>query len=188
MNTHFNFLKTSLNGAYIIERKVINDIRGSFSRFFCNLEINTINQNFKIIQINRSITKKIASVRGMHFQYPPYCENKIVTCLKGSVYDVIVDIRKGSSTFLNWYSVELTDHNQRSLFIPKGFAHGFQTLKPDTEMLYFHSQKYHPDFQGNLNVNDPRLSISWPKKINVMSLKDRNCKNIDDNFEGIVLK
>jgi dTDP-4-dehydrorhamnose 3,5-epimerase len=174
----------SLNGAYIIEPNKQYDSRGSFSRVFCQEELSNIFDG-NIVQINHSITSKKGSVRGLHFQYPPSSEIKMVKCIKGSVFDVIVDIRENSTTFLQWFGTVLSAENMRMLYIPKGFAHGFQTLEEDIQMLYMHSEVYAPENEGALNVLDPRLAIEWPLPLGGLSRRDTHHPMITQDFQGI---
>jgi dTDP-4-dehydrorhamnose 3,5-epimerase len=176
----------SLSGAYIIEPNKYEDSRGSFSRVFCQEELSNI-FNGNIVQINHSITSKKGSVRGLHFQYPPTSEIKMVKCIKGSVFDVIVDIRENSTTFLQWFGTVLSAENMRMLYIPKGFAHGFQTLEEDTQMLYIHSEVYAPENEGALNILDPQLAIEWPLPLGNLSERDVHHPKIDKDFKGILV-
>jgi dTDP-4-dehydrorhamnose 3,5-epimerase len=123
-------------------------------------------------------------VRGLHFQYPPCEETKVVSCIQGSIFDVAVDIRRSSPTFLHWHAEVLSSDNMKSLLIPEGFAHGFQTLSEDCILIYLHTAFYAPEAEGGMNVKDPRLSISWPLPISGLSVRDSNCPYIDYSFEG----
>ena len=140
MSKFFDFMTTPLNGLYQIERKQINDQRGFFSRLFCAEEFKEIGCFKPFVQVNHSMTKKKGAVRGMHFQYPPYAESKVVACIRGEVLDIAVDIRNNSKTYLHWHSAVLSDKNLRSFYIPEGFAHGFQALTEDCQLLYLHSE------------------------------------------------
>lgn len=173
-----------LAGAYIIEPNKHEDSRGSFSRVFCKEELSDI-FNGTIAQINHSITSQKGSIRGLHFQYPPHTEIKIVKCIKGSVFDVIVDIRENSTTFLQAFGTVLSAENIKMMYIPKGFAHGFQTLEDDVELLYLHSELYAPEKEGALNVLDPALGISWPLPFSDLSEKDKNHPMIKKDFKGV---
>ncbi len=179
-----NIEKLVLDGAYIISPNTFEDERGSFSRVFCQEEMSNITKE-SFVQVNHSLTLKKGTVRGMHFQYPPNAEVKMVKCIKGSVLDVIVDIRKGSPTFLKHHSEILSAENMKMIFIPKGFAHGFQILEDNTELLYFHSSIYTPNNEGSLNVKDPLLSIHWNLNIIGLSEKDEKSNFIDINFKGV---
>ena len=179
MSQHFKFLKSKIEGLYIIERSLIEDDRGFFSRFFCEEEYKKIGFDHSIKQMNHSFTKKKGSLRGMHFQNKPFQEIKIVRCIKGKVFDVVVDIRKDSPTFLHWYGEILSADKGTSLYIPEGFAHGFQTLTNNCELLYIHSELYAKDTEGILNAFDPKINISWPLEVTEMSDRDRNSPLID---------
>ena len=185
--SHFDFNQTGLEGLTIVQRKMVEDQRGFFSRFFCTEEFRQIGFIKPIVQINHTLTKRKGTVRGLHFQYPPYTETKLVSCLQGEIYDVAVDIRYDSATFLNWHGEILSAQKQNSLLIPNGFAHGFQTLTDNCEMVYLHTAKYHSEAEGGLNAVDPRLAIDWPLPINELSDRDRNHALIDENFQGLIL-
>ena len=186
MDKKLNIIKTNFKDLYIIEPDSFKDERGAFSRVFCEDELKDI-FHFNIKQINHSITKEKGTVRGLHFQYEPYAEIKMVKCIKGRVLDVVVDIRKNSPTFLQYSTVELTEQNQKMIYIPKGFAHGFQTLEDNTELLYLHSSIYTPSDEGALNIIDPTLKIKWPLDIINLSKRDENHPFLTNEFEGIAL-
>lgn len=177
--------KLELDGPLVITPQMHQDKRGEFGRIFCFNEFSEENVQFDIKQINHSITKQKGSVRGIHFQYPPKSESKLVKCIKGSIFDVIVDIRKDSPSFLQWISVVLSEANQKMLYIPSGFAHGFQTLDDDCELIYFHSDYYSPELEGGINYNDSILDIPWPLAVAEVSGKDKRHKYIDYEFKGI---
>lgn len=183
----FDFLSSPLPGLTVVQRKSIADHRGFLSRFYCADEFHAAGIGRGIKQINHTLTLNKGVVRGLHFQYPPYAEAKMVSCLQGTIFDVAVDLRHGSPTFLQWHGVELSAENMRSLFIPEGFAHGFQTLSNDCELIYLHSEAYRPDSEGALNALDPRLGISWPLDITEMSDRDRNHILIEQDFHGVML-
>ncbi len=179
--------ETPLKDLKIIKHQLIKDSRGYLTRLFCQKTLSHLINKKKICQINKTLTKKKGTVRGLHFQQPPYSETKIVSCLKGEVWDVAVDLRKGSKTFLNYYAVVLSSKNHKSYIIPEGFAHGFQTLTSDCEMLYFHSAEYNKDAEGAVNAIDKKIRIKWPKRITEVSKRDRNHPMLGDNFEGVKL-
>lgn len=183
----FDFIGTPLAGLKLIQRKPIEDGRGFLSRFFCVEEFKNVGLNKNISQINHTLTRKMGAVRGLHYQKPPYAETKIVSCLKGEIFDIAVDIRKGSPTFMHWHGEILSAQNQRSLLIPEGFAHGFQTLTEDCELIYLHTALYAKEAEGALNVADPRLNIHWPLAITELSDRDRLHPIITLEFEGIPL-
>ena len=178
---------TSIDGLKVIERLPIKDERGSFERFFCQESLGQFFRGKTIRQINRTFTKKKGTVRGLHFQYSPYAETKIVTCLKGKVWDVAVDLRQGSRTFLHYHEVLLTDKNNKSYLIPEGFAHGFQTLTINCEMIYIHNVDYHKESEGALNALDPALKIKWPNTITHRSQRDKSHLFLKKDFKGIYI-
>jgi dTDP-4-dehydrorhamnose 3,5-epimerase len=175
----FEFISTPLNGLFVVQRQVIADTRGFLSRFYCVEEFRTAGVTKPIAQINQTLTKQQGTVRGLHFQYPPYAETKIVSCVSGKIFDVAVDIRPNSPSFLQWYGEVLSAENRRSLLIPEGFAHGFQTLTDDCELIYLHTESYHAEAEGGLSVHDPRLNIIWQQPITDLSLRDSNHPFID---------
>ena len=182
---YFSFQETGIVGLHVIERTRSDDSRGFLERLFC-LETLTPFLKGKIIrQINRTLTRKKGTVRGLHFQYQPHGETKIVTCLKGKVWDVVVDLRKGSSTFLKVYTIELSEENQKSFLIPEGFAHGFQTLTSDCELLYFHTADYFAEAEGGIDALDPNLAINWPKPITERSIRDSRHNILTNEFLGL---
>ena len=183
----FDCIDTQLTGLKIIQRKPIEDARGFLSRFYCAEAFHTYGFSKTIGQINHTLTIKKGAVRGLHYQKPPHAEIKLVGCFKGEVFDVAVDLRKNSPTFLHWYGEVLSENNQRSLLIPEGFAHGFQTLTQDCELIYLHSAAYVKDAESALNVNDPKLGIAWPLSISELSKRDRSHPMIELNFEGMVV-
>ena len=187
MTTRFDILPTPLEGLKVLRRKPVGDSRGFLERMFCAQEFAPILGGKTIAQINRTLTGKCGSVRGMHFQNAPYAETKFVTCLRGEVFDVAVDVRKNSPTFLHWHGELLTQDNHTTLLIPEGFAHGFQTLSSDCEMLYFHTAAYHADSEGALNAHDPRLGIKWPMAITEQSERDKSHELISTDFKGVTL-
>lgn len=178
---------TSLADLFIVETTPHTDNRGQFARLYCENELNSLIGVRKIVQINHSHTKSVGTVRGMHYQLPPYGEMKIVSCLKGRVLDVAVDLKQGSPTFLQWHAEELSVTNNRVMVIPEGFAHGFQVLEPDSELLYLHTAIYTPGAEGGVKFDDPMLGIAWPLKPTGISNRDASYESIDNNFKGIAL-
>jgi dTDP-4-dehydrorhamnose 3,5-epimerase len=168
------FKKTKIEGLYLIEPEPKTDERGSFARIFCKDKLAKEGINFDIVQINQSLTKKRGTIRGMHFQKEPKSEGKIVQCLKGKIYDVVIDLRKKSSTYGQWIGEELTEDNKKMIFIPKGFAHGFQTLSDNCEVQYFMSEFYSAEHASGVRWNDPFFNIKWPEKTQIISEKDKN--------------
>ena len=185
--SRFNFHQTPLTGLYLIESKPMIDERGYFERLFCDEEFKEIGLNKKVVNVNHSFTKGTGTVRGMHFQYPPFDEAKIVVCLKGSVWDVAVDIRSGSPTFLKWHGQPLCGAKRELLYVPEGFAHGFQTLEDDCELMYFTTQHYTREHEGALRYNDPALAISWKLPVRHISERDATTPFLDAEFKGILL-
>lgn len=177
----------ALGGLHRIEHTPHGDHRGRFARLFCAQTFEKAGLEGRIVQINHSMTAAVGSVRGMHFQYPPNAEIKIVRCLQGKCFDVAVDLRPDSPTFLQWHGEVLSGEDEKALYIPRGFAHGFQVLKPDTEMLYFHSDYYTPENEGGVRFDDPAFAIDWPLPVSDTSERDRNHPLVDGNFQGIQL-
>jgi dTDP-4-dehydrorhamnose 3,5-epimerase len=183
--SRFDFIKTEIDGLMVVQRKSIEDSRGFLSRFFCTETFKEIGFDKSVSQINHTLTHKAGAVRGMHYQNPPHAEIKLVSCLRGEIFDVAVDLRKGSPTYLHWHGEVLSSNNQRSLLIPEGFAHGFQTLSENCELLYLHSAPYVKDAERALNAMDPTLLVEWPMPVSEMSERDRSHPMIDNNFKGI---
>lgn len=181
----FEYLPTPLDGLVCVARRKLEDNRGFLSRLYCADEFRRAGVPMPVAQINQTLTKAAGSLRGMHFQRPPFAEAKLVSCLKGEIFDVAVDLRRGSPTFLNWHAEILSAENQRGLYIPQGFAHGFQTLCDDCELVYLHSVSYQPEAEGALNALDPRLGISWPLPVADMSARDRAHAMLSSDFRGI---
>jgi dTDP-4-dehydrorhamnose 3,5-epimerase len=178
---------TPISGLKIVERTPRSDARGFLARLFCAEELLAAGWNKPIAQINQTLTRRSGAVRGMHFQFPPHAEMKLVSCIRGEVFDVAVDLRRGSSTFLKWFGANLSADNGRALLIPEGFAHGFQALTEDCELLYLHSCAYHAASEGGVNPEDPRVAISWPCPIAEMSARDRGHPMLPPDFLGIAL-
>jgi dTDP-4-dehydrorhamnose 3,5-epimerase len=177
--------ETPLKGAYIIELTPFSDERGMFMRTYCKNEFQAIGHDKEFVQFNQSVTHKAGTVRGMHYQLPPFSEIKLIRCIRGSVFDVIIDIRKDSPTFLKYFSLELNDRNMLSLYIPEGFAHGFQTLEDNTHLIYHHSAFYKPGFETGIRYNDPAINISWRLPVAVITDKDQNHPFLNSTFKGI---
>lgn len=170
-----------------IERKRLGDRRGFLSRLFCADELTAAGWVKPIAQINHSYTARQGAVRGMHFQRPPYAEMKMVSCIRGEVWDVAIDLRVGSATFLRWHAECLSAENGRALLIPEGFAHGFQALTDDVELFYCHSQAYAAQAEDGLNPIDPCLEIAWPLTIAELSARDVGQTLITSDFEGVLI-
>ncbi|MGE2813666.1 dTDP-4-dehydrorhamnose 3,5-epimerase family protein [Mycobacterium heidelbergense] len=163
------------------------DARGAFIRLFCAKELGSILGDRQIVQMNQSSTSHAGAVRGMHFQQPPHAEMKMVRCLRGRVWDVAVDLRAGSPTFLQWHAQELTQDETQMLVIPEGFAHGFQALEPNSELLYLHTAFYHPPAESGLRYDDPRLGIAWPLPPQDLSPRDLSHPLLGAEFTGVEL-
>jgi dTDP-4-dehydrorhamnose 3,5-epimerase len=168
------FKETPLQGAYLIELEKRGDDRGFFARAFCVNEFNDHQLDNNIVQINNSLSKDKGTLRGLHYQLNPKAEDKIVRCISGSLYDVIIDLRPQSDTFKKWFGTELNSANRNSLFVPKGFAHGFITLEENTEAFYLVTEFYSPEHERGIRFNDPTFNINWPIDPIVISEKDNN--------------
>jgi len=167
------FKETNLQGAFIIEPEMLSDERGAFARIFCQKEFEKHGLNPNISQCSISLNTKKFTLRGMHFQKSPHEEAKLVRCSQGLIYDVIVDLRPNSPTYMGWTSVEMSADNKKMVYIPEGFAHGFQTLEDNTEVIYQMSQFYFPGHSGGFRWNDPSFNIEWPSDPEVISPKDQ---------------
>ncbi len=171
------FKETNLKGAFIIEIEKKVDNRGFFARTWCRKEFEAYDLNLQLFQANVSFSKRKGTLRGMHYQVAPYEESKLVRCTSGAIFDVIIDLRPDSPTYRQWLGMELTSENYKMLFVPKNFAHGFQTLKDNTEIIYQVSQFYSPESERGIRYNDPTFGIKWPIDAQVVSDKDKNCSN-----------
>ena len=187
MGNRFDIISTPISSLKLIQRKPLGDQRGYLERLFCNEELQAIFPGKNIAQINHTVTHIRGTIRGMHFQHPPYTETKLISCIRGAVFDVAIDLRKNSPTFLHYHAEILTDDNHKTFFIPDGFAHGFQTLTDQCELLYFHTNQYNPEAEGGLNALDPRLAIRWPLSTINRSERDTSHPLLATHFEGINL-
>jgi len=187
MNSRFDLLATPLAGLLLVQRQPSGDARGYLERMYCADELAAIAAGKPIVQINHTLTVRPGVVRGLHFQRPPHAEIKLVSCLRGEVFDVAVDLRQDSPTFLHWHAEILSAENHRSLAIPEGFAHGFQTLTENCELLYCHSAAYHPAAEDALNARDPLLAIAWPLAISELSARDAAHPLLSEEFKGVKL-
>lgn len=178
-------IETQIAGLKVIKSDFFQDSRGLFFRFFCAKKLGLILNDRKIVQINYSVTNDLGAIRGMHYQNKPHSEMKIIRCLKGRVYDVAVDLRKGSQSFLKWYGVELSPESNLAYVIPEGFAHGFQVLEEDSHLLYLHTAFYSPELEGAVRFDDPKINISWPLDPTDLSEKDKSHAYINEEFEGV---
>ena len=181
----FEFMPTPLAGLTVIQRSQYDDARGSFSRLFCAEDLVHAGWQKQIAHINHSHTNQRGTVRGMHFQYPPHAEMKLVMCVAGEIMDVAIDVRTGSPTFLHWHGERLSSRNHRALLIPEGFAHGFQALSDNVEVLYFTSEVYVPEAEGWISAVDERIGIDWPLKVIGLSKRDSGLARLDENFKGV---
>ena len=181
------FKEISLKNAKVIIREKNSDVRGYLSRLFCLDEINEDSEFDSLKQINISYTKSKHTLRGLHFQKSPFAEKKIVTCIKGKIFDIIVDLRKNSPTFLKFHNEILSENNQTSLLVPEGFAHGFLSLEDDCKVLYFHSKNYNPNYESGIKYDDPKIGINWPSEPKEISERDLSFPLIDEKFRGIDL-
>ena len=179
------FTEITLKGSYTIDLDVFADDRGWFARTFCKKEFESISHDKEWVQMNHSFTIEKGSIRGMHFQLPPFSEIKMVRCISGAVYDVIIDLRKDSATFLQWAAIELSATNKKMIYIPEGFAHGFQTLSDNCELIYHHSQFYTPGVEAGMQYNDQLINIKWPLPLTNISTKDNHYPLLNINFKGI---
>jgi len=178
---------TPLADLSILQRQPIGDDRGYLERLFCQDELQALLQGRSIVQINHTLTTRVGTVRGMHFQYPPQAEMKLISCLCGEVFDVAVDLRQNSPTFLHWHGEILSANNHSSFVIPEGFAHGFQTLTDRCELIYFHTAPYTPELEGGVRYDDSRLKIQWPLPVSDLSQRDLSHPLLSEDFIGIAL-
>lgn len=179
------FTPTSLAGSYVIELSPFSDSRGWFARTYCKNEFQQIEHNKEWVQLNHSVTFLQGTVRGMHYQTSPYREIKMVRCIAGAVYDVIVDLRVSSPTFLQWFAAELSSKNKKMLYIPEGFAHGFQALTNNCELIYHHTEFYMSAAEAGIRYDDPKINIQWPLAITEISERDAQHSLLENNFKGI---
>ena len=170
------FLKTKINNLYLAKPKISKDKRGDFFRYFCSDEFKKIHFNNKIVQTNICFNDKKATLRGLHFQKKPHSETKIITCVSGEIYDVAVDLRKNSKTYMKYFGIRLSQKNKYIIIIPKGFAHGYLTLTKKSTIIYLVDSKYNPKSETGINYDNPKLKIKWPIKPKHLSKKDRNLK------------
>lgn len=185
MSGRFAIRTTPLRGVTAVERKRMGDDRGFLERMFCAEELELLIGGRTIVQINYTRTEKRGTVRGMHFQYPPYAETKFISCLRGEVFDVAVDLRRGSPTFLQWHGEVIGQGTPTTMALEEGFAHGFQTLTDDCELLYLHTAPYRPDAEGRINPRDPLVAIAWPLPITGLSVRDEGTLPLTPEFKGL---
>lgn len=187
MSQRFVIRDTPLAGLRVLLRQPLGDQRGYLERMYCADELEALVEGRSVVQINHTYTFAKGTVRGMHYQLPPHAETKFVSCLRGEVFDVAVDLRAGSPTFLQWHAELLSAENHKTLVIPEGFAHGFQTLSEDCEMLYFHTKAYEPTAERGLSATDPHMQIQWPLPVGGLSPRDLAHSPLDATFTGIML-
>lgn len=183
----FSVTDTAIPGLKLVERKMFGDERGFLSRLFCSDELLAVGWTRPIAQINHTLTVQCGTVRGLHYQRVPHAEAKLVSCLRGRVWDVAVDLRPDSPTYLAWFGANLSRENGCALLIPEGVAHGFQTLCDDVEMLYCHSAAYAPEFESGIDALDRQLAIKWPLPVSVRSARDLGLAPINSDFRGVCL-
>jgi len=176
---------TRIPGLSILEATPFADNRGSFARLFCARELGSIVAPRCIVQINLSRTSAVGAIRGLHYQTAPHAEMKLISCLKGRVWDVAVDLRRGSETYLQWHSEELSSMNRKTMVIPEGCAHGFQVLEADSELLYLHTAFYEPSAEGGVRPTEPLLNLPWPLPITDLSERDQNHPSLSAGFSGL---
>jgi dTDP-4-dehydrorhamnose 3,5-epimerase len=178
-------IPTSIAGVVTVKTTLRSDHRGEFARLFCERELAELIGSGRIVQANRSLTRAVGAVRGMHYQLPPHAETKLIRCIRGRVWDVAVDLRKGSPTFLEWTAQELSPANALMFVVPQGCAHGFQVLEPDSELLYLHTAFYAPAAEGGVSPTDPAVGIAWPEPVVDLSERDRSHPLLSREFGGI---
>lgn len=174
-----------LPGLFLIDTPATRDERGRFTRIFCAATLAPMRTDLHFAQVNLSSTARRGTVRGLHYQLPPAAEAKMIRCLKGRVFDVAVDLRADSPTFLCWHAVELDAEADTQIFIPEGFAHGFQALTDDAQLLYFHSASWQPHLERRVRFDEPRIGIRWPLPAAFVSAKDANAPLLDESFAGV---
>jgi dTDP-4-dehydrorhamnose 3,5-epimerase len=179
------FVPTPLTGSFVIRPTPNSDHRGWFARTYCKNEFAQIGHTKEFVQMNQSYTREKGALRGMHFQRTPHREIKLVRCIAGSVFDVIVDLRAGSATYGKWFGERLSAENKQMMYVPEGFAHGFQTLEEDSELLYLVSEFYTPGVEGGVRYDDPMLDIQWPLSVSDISEKDASHPFLTQNFDRL---
>jgi len=178
---------TPISGVLTVDTAPVGDHRGSLTRCFCIAELEPILKSRIVQQINHTRTTSVGSIRGMHFQHYPNAEMKLIRCLKGRVWDIAVDLRSDSCTFLQWHAEELSETNLRMMVIPEGCAHGFQVLEPNSELLYLHTAKYERASEGAVRYSDPRLAIPWPLPVTDLSERDKSHPLLSQAFTGLTV-
>jgi dTDP-4-dehydrorhamnose 3,5-epimerase len=184
--SRLSFTDLPLAGLKLVTRQPMGDSRGFLSRIFCADELALAGWNGPVAQVNHTYTARAGTVRGMHYQRPPHAEMKLVSCIHGAVWDVVVDLRAGSPSFLRWHAERLSAEQATAMLVPEGFAHGFQTLTENVEMIYCHSAAYNADAEAGLKPQDPKLAIAWPLPISDLSQRDAGHSLLTESFTGIV--
>lgn len=179
------FTPVHLAGSYVVDLQPFGDARGWFARTYSKDMFAPIGHTGEWVQLNHSCTSSSGIIRGMHFQYPPHQEIKLVRCVAGAVYDVIVDLRRNSPTLLQWFGTELSAGNKKMIYIPEGFAHGFQCMEDNSELIYHHTGYYTPSAEGGVRYDDPRIAIQWPLAVTGISQRDSHHPLLPENFKGI---
>jgi dTDP-4-dehydrorhamnose 3,5-epimerase len=182
-----NVIQTAISGVVVVDTSQFLDPRGAFARLYCDKELEAVIGNRRIVQVNTSLTHRPGAIRGLHYQKAPHAEMKLIRCLKGRVWDVAVDLRANSPTFLQWHAEELSEGNARMIVIPEGCAHGMQVLEENSELLYLHTEFYTPSADGRVRYNDPLLGIDWPLEATDMSIPDREQPALPADFAGLIL-
>lgn len=185
--SRFEIQSTKLEGLAVVQRSTIGDERGFLSRVFCANELKTVGWDWPVVQVNHTCTPQKGAVRGMHFQLPPKAEAKLVSCLRGTIWDVAVDLRQDSPTFLGWHAEELSADNRKAALIPPGFAHGFQVLSEGCELLYMHSEFFAAEAERGIHPLDPIVGINWPLQITKLSRRDDSHPPLTPAFTGLAL-
>jgi len=187
MSGSFEIFTTEIKDLLVLQRVPHKDDRGHFERLFCEKELESVLRGRKLIQINHSQTLKKGVIRGMHFQYPPYAEMKLISCLYGEIFDVAVDLREESLTYLQWHGEILSENNYKTMVIPEGFAHGFQVLSDKCGLVYFHTNCYNQNFEDGLNPMDKKLAIRWPIAQSTLSTRDELFPKIENRSVKVPL-
>ena len=187
MGELLKIISTHIPDLMMVKTRPKTDKRGTFSRIFCEKELKSVIGDRRILQINHSQTAQVGTVRGLHFQHPPHSEMKLIRWIKGEIWDVAVDLRAHSKTFRHWHAVQLSPSNNYMMVIPEGFAHGFQCLEAESELLYLHTSFYNYEAEGGINYRDPCLNINWPLPVVDLSPRDAHHGFMKQDYQGIIL-
>ena len=179
------FEQTTLADSYLVTLEPKGDSRGWFARTYCKETFKQIGHDKEWVQMNHSFTARKGTIRGMHFQLSPHAEIKMVRCIAGAIFDVIIDLRRNSATYLKWFGAELSAQNKKMMYIPEGFAHGFQTFTDDVELIYHHSAMYNAAAEAGIMYNDKSIGIQWPLSLTEISDRDKNHPLVDSTFKGL---